>query len=511
MLDSEKMAIIFAGLEQAYGTYRIDRKQSNGKNTGKASVIREPRSTELWDGHLTGKGDSIGIIPINEDNQCKWGAIDIDQYNIDHKSLLQRIRKLKLPLVVCRSKSGGAHVFLFVNEWVSAKDMQATLTHLCAALGYGGSEIFPKQIALNLDRGDVGNFLNTPYFDAEGGLRYAIQDDGSAATLHEFFALYDQYLQTPEQMLALTVEESVALVPDGPPCLQILCKEKIGEGARNNGLFNIGVYLRKAYPDSWESEILSYNMQYLDPPLGINEVNVVAKQLQKKDYQYKCKDAPINAYCNPELCRTRKFGIDAAASGVAIANLRKYNSQPPVWFLDVNGEPLELDTDALLMQGIFQRSCVEQLNFMPRTLTKVAWETRINSLLTEMQETDGSVVEVSEDASVSGRFFDYLEEFCTGMQQAEERDQILFRRPYTDDDSAKTFFRLKDLELFLTKANFKSYKTHQIAQRLRDINGEATQIKIKGRAVRVWVIPAYAPVDSGVKTPDFGRQDDVPF
>ena len=177
----------------------------------------------------------------------------------------------------------------------------------------------------------------------------------------------------------------------------------------------------------------------------------------------------------------------------------------------MNGEPLELDTDALLMQGIFQRSCVEQLNFMPRTLTKVAWETRINSLLTEMQETDGSVVEVSEDASVSGRFFDYLEEFCTGMQQAEERDQILFRRPYTDDDSAKTFFRLKDLELFLTKANFKSYKTHQIAQRLRDINGEATQIKIKGRAVRVWVIPAYAPVDSGVKTPDFGRQDDVPF
>jgi len=287
MLDSEKMAIIFAGLEQAYGTYRIDRKQSNGKNTGKASVIREPRSTELWDGHLTGKGDSIGIIPINEDNQCKWGAIDIDQYNFDHKSLLQRIRKLKLPLVVCRSKSGGAHVFLFVNEWVSAKDMQATLTHLCAALGYGGSEIFPKQIALNLDRGDVGNFLNTPYFDAEGGLRYAIQDDGSAATLHEFFALYDQYLQTPEQMLALTVEESVALVPDGPPCLQILCKEKIGEGARNNGLFNIGVYLRKAYPDSWESEILSYNMQYLDPPLGINEVNVVARQLLKKDYQYK--------------------------------------------------------------------------------------------------------------------------------------------------------------------------------------------------------------------------------
>ena len=194
MLDSDKIAAIFEGLEQAYGTYRIDRKQANGKNTGQANVIREPRTTELWEGHVSGDGDSIGIIPINEDNSSKWGAIDIDQYNFDHKSLLSRIRKLKLPLVVCRSKSGGAHVFLFVNEWVPAKDMQDTLTHLCAALGYGGSEIFPKQIALNLERGDVGNFLNLPYYDAEGGLRYAINDDGTAATLQEFFAMFDEYV-----------------------------------------------------------------------------------------------------------------------------------------------------------------------------------------------------------------------------------------------------------------------------------------------------------------------------
>jgi len=54
-----------------------------------------------------------------------------------------------------------------------------------------------------------------------------------------------------------------------------------------------------------------------------------------------------------------------------------------------------------------------------------------------------------------------------GVLTDEERDQIIFRRPYTDDDAGKTFFRLKDLELFLTKANFRSYRSHQIAQRLR--------------------------------------------
>ena len=126
-------------------------------------------------------------------------------------------------------------------------------------------------------------------------------------------------------------------------------------------------------------------MQFLDPPLPLNEVNVVAKQVAKKDYAYKCMDAPIQQYCNIELCRTRKFGIGAASSGAVVANLRKYNSTPPVLFMDVNGHPLELDTEGLMNQINFQRSCVEQLNFMPRSANKQQWESRINQLLKDKQ------------------------------------------------------------------------------------------------------------------------------
>ena len=182
-MSVQKFSSIFDGLQIAYGTYKIEKQQANGKNTGRAAIVREPRTTALWEGHLSGKGRGIGIIPINEDNKCVWGCVDVDQYPLDHKVLVEKIRKLKLPLVVCRSKSGGAHCFLFATEWVDAKDMQATLQQISAALGYGGSEIFPKQIKLNLDRDDVGNFLNLPYYDAEDGLRYAIKDDGTSATL----------------------------------------------------------------------------------------------------------------------------------------------------------------------------------------------------------------------------------------------------------------------------------------------------------------------------------------
>ena len=443
---------------------------------------------------------------------CKWGCIDVDQYPLDHKMLVDKIRKLKLPLVVCRSKSGGAHCFLFSKEWVPAKDMQKSLQHMSAALGYGESEIFPKQIKLHLDRGDVGNFLNLPYYDHENGLRYAILDDGTSAELNEFIDLYEKYAQTPEEVVKLQIVDTgeTDLMKDGPPCLQILCKQRISEGGRNNGLFNIGVYLRKAYPDSYESEILRYNMEYLSPPLPLPEVNIVAKQLDRKDYAYKCSDAPINAHCNKELCRTRKFGIGAAVAGATIANLRKYNSTPPVWFMDVNGEPLELDTEALMSQPLFQKYCMEQLNFMPRSVAKQQWESRISTLMTEMRDNESAIIEVSQDASISGQFYDYLEEFCSHLQQAQDKEEILLRRPWTDEEEGVTYFRLKDFESYLKKNKFFEYKSHRIAQRLRDINGDSIVLKIKGRAVRVWKIPAFDSTEVDLKTPSFS-QGEAPF
>ena len=513
-MSVEKFSAVFNGLQLAYGTYKVEKKQANGKNTGRAAIIREPRTTELWQGHLSGKGRGIGIIPINEDNNCVWGCIDVDQYPLDHKLLVEKIRKLKLPLVVCRSKSGGAHCFLFTTEWVEAKDMQATLQQISAALGYGGSEIFPKQVKLHLDRDDVGNFLNLPYYDAEDGLRYAIKDDGTSATLDEFFELYETHKQTPEQLLQLQVGEEAesATLKDGPPCLQFLVKNKIGEGARNNGLFNLGVYVRKAYPDSWETEIMTYNLQYLDPPLAINEVTVITKQLNRKDYTYKCSDAPINAHCNKELCQTRKHGVGAAIQGAAIANLRKYNSVPPVWFVDVNGEPLELDTEALMSQPVFQKACMEQLNFMPRSVSKQIWEARIGALMNEMRDNESAIMEVAEDASISGQFYDYLEEFCAHMQKANDKEEILLKRPWTDEDEGLTYFRLKDFEAFLKRNKFFEYKSHKIAQRLRDRGGDSTVLRIKARTVRVWQVPAFESGDIEFNSPNFGsEQTEAPF
>ena len=80
-----------------------------------------------------------------------------------------KVWNLKLPLIVCRSKSGGAHVFLFTKENIPASLMQSKLKQMSIILGYEGSEIFPKQTEILVDRGDTGNFLNLPYYNEMKG------------------------------------------------------------------------------------------------------------------------------------------------------------------------------------------------------------------------------------------------------------------------------------------------------------------------------------------------------
>ena len=494
----QRFALLFRGLDMAYGTFVATGKKPSGKSDGKAKFVKEKRNTNTFASHLNGE-QSVGIVPINEDSQCWWGCIDIDIYPLDHSELVQRIQKLKLPLVLCRSKSGGGHVFLFLKEPVAAEVLQNKLKEIASELGCAkGTEIFPKQIVLVLERGDKGNFLNLPNFNHENGLRYAFKPSGEMATLQEFVEMAEASAVLPDELDKLLVKEAPEIderLKDGPPCLQVLLRQGFPEGTRNNGLFNLGVYLRKAYPDDWETKILEYNQAIMDPPLDLKEVNIVASQLQKKDYQYKCEDQPICNFCNRDRCRSRRYGVGGDINTASIANLRKYDSEPPLWFLDVNGSPVELDTEALQRQPKFQILCMEQINHMPRTIARQAWESQMNALLKTMVETEGAIITTSEDTSLRGQFYEMLEEFTTHMQSALDKEEILLRRPWTNEQTHRTYFRLKDFEAFLKRNKFTEYRSNKIAQRLRDIDGQSEQIRINGRPIRCWSIPAYEEIE----------------
>src|ERR1035437_4173955 len=114
----ERFAALFAGDTEAHGVYDGATKQrEDGKLIGSVvKTVREKVTTEHYAKHLNGIS-SLGIIPIMRNGDCAFGCADIDCYDgLDLKGLASRIERLALPLTVCRSKSGGAHILVFLAQ-----------------------------------------------------------------------------------------------------------------------------------------------------------------------------------------------------------------------------------------------------------------------------------------------------------------------------------------------------------------------------------------------------------
>ena len=493
----EKFKNIFEGLKIAYGQYQKGEKNENGKQQGKAFIVRKNVGDDLWEKHLQGEGPALGIIPIREDSTCRWGCIDIDSYDLDHSSLIQSIRNANFPLIVCRSKSGGAHVFLFAKEFISASLMQSTLKKISKVLGYEGSEVFPKQTEILVERGDTGNFLNLPYYNGTKGLRYAFDDNGGAATLESFYSMYDQYSRTEEQIKSINIKEkeNTESFPSGPPCLNKLASTGFGEGSRNNALFNIAVYFKQANPDTWEDELVKANQKYMQPALNNSEVQQLIKSVNRKGYdKYRCKDAPINAVCQSGLCRTKRFGVGFGEEDMPLlGNLTKYTSKPPQWFLDVNDNRIELKSEQLYSSPLFALACLDQANLVVPVPKAKDWKQYyLKPLLQNVQE-----IEPLESLDSTNVILDLLQDWTTNRQSARTIDDVFNKLPYTDDDREFTYFRMEDFYNFCKKNNWEldKTKTGNLIKQL-DVFIEESRVRVKKQQPRLIKIKALKQIEA---------------
>ena len=70
----ERFKQIFEGFNEAHGyTYKTGERDDRGKEKVKSGFERKIVTDELWQKHLDGEPPALGIIPINENNQC--GAV----------------------------------------------------------------------------------------------------------------------------------------------------------------------------------------------------------------------------------------------------------------------------------------------------------------------------------------------------------------------------------------------------------------------------------------------------
>jgi hypothetical protein len=496
------MAKLFEGWSRNYGVYKLTGEVTErGKQVGHATSIAGEVTLELWSDHLKGK-IGLGIIPLNMNGHVRFAAIDVDDYNIDLIKLAKKIEDEEMPLVLCRTKSGGAHLYMFMTDWTPSKLAIQKLREMSAYLGFGDVEIFPKQVKILIERGDSGSWINMPYQDCENTLRYAISSSGQLS-ITKFIALAVSRMVSPDELAVYKTTEEEDPLYEAPPCLCHLARVKFHQGTRNDGLLNLGVYAKMSRPDDWEGYMHELNKKFMEPPLSDKEVDGVIKTL-RKDYHYTCKREPIRSHCDRNKCRTRKYGIGLIGAGMPRhGTLSKVLTDPPIWFVDIEGgNRIELTTEELLNMRGFQKRCVESLSIMPVLVKQDLWHELVNKLL-----EDVTLIEVPQDSTPQGTLRLYLEDFCTSRVQGKTHDELLLGKPWTNN--SRTYFRMIDFIKFLERQRFNDLGKNRIAVYLKDWGAEKHFFNIRGKGCNCYSIPEFKKMEGNFPVPEQVNRDGV--
>jgi hypothetical protein len=306
------------------------------------------------------------------------------------------------------------------------------------------------------------------------------------------------------------------LLKDGPPCLQILTEQGVSDGSRNNALFNVGVYYRKADPDNYKELIEDYNRNYINPPLKSDEVLVVIKQVSQSDnegapkYMYRCSQPPIESLCNKRLCKKRKFGIGSEGDRdhPVYSDLKVYKSDPPRYFLNVDDRRIEIsNTEDLMTHKKIIQACLEQLNKGIMNMSSAEW----NQTYSELFESI-SIDHPPEEVTKKGEFKELLEEFCLHQGEALTIADIFLGKSYTEEGI--TYFALKDLMDHLKRNDFKESRPW-VTMRLKEEYEAQDLIRtVKNTRMRLWKIKQLTIEDIELEVPDMKKEikeEEIPF
>lgn len=377
---------LFRVNQRSYGTWT---PKNAARTDGKGHTVRGNQVPyEAFRSHLEGN-IGLGGVPILDDGTVWWACIDYDPQHgprgkaADLVELAGKIEKFKYPLIVCRSKTGGAHLYVFFAEPTSAAAVCPLLGRWAAVLGFPEAEIFPKQTNLDTPLGDsdrpLGNWINLPYFSVKDTNRYCISG-GKQVSFEYFLELAEGKRYRIQNDATANSDEYLK----GPPCLQEMIKNRLDEGSRNNAVFQASVFLKRAFNDDWKIRVAEFNGLALNKPLNSRELRTITASVQRKDYNYKCREEPCRSFCNRELCRTREFGItdaDTKANELPpFDRVEKVIATPIRWVLHIKGLQIELDTAALFDFGRVRQAVYEKLNLLLPRMKNEEWDVHLREI-----------------------------------------------------------------------------------------------------------------------------------
>src|SRR5208283_4757164 len=155
--------------------------------------------------------------------------------------------------------------------------------------------------------------------------------------------------------------------------------QKVGAGHQSNTLLMMAIYFKRRNPGDWREKLGEASRTLLSPPGSFEGTTGVIKSLEKKSYQYTCKTQPMCDYCNVALCRTRRFGVGGESDYPSITSLTVIRSEPPIFFLEVDGERMEFDEKTLFEYRMFNRYVAGRRGKFYAGMKQNDWELALKS------------------------------------------------------------------------------------------------------------------------------------
>ena len=418
---SQAFQKLFQGSKKSYveHNYNIQKAKTGGKVKSSAYYKKEPVTDALFLQHLRG-AKGLGLSPIDDDDKCFYGVIDIDIYRRTLKPLVKAIYSSGLPLVPVRSKSGGVHLYLMMKKRIAAKTMIAFLREIVELLGMEKTysdkvEVFPKQASILESNGSC---ITLPYFGGKDTVQYIINSKIQAVPFSECVRYFEANRVNSEEIREAI--DGVAYA-DAPPCIQtiLLSGALEADSGRDNFLFSTAVYLKKKFGEDFRDELEKAN-SCLGEPLSAGDVDRIFLSVKDKEYNYKCKDIPCKGFCNSRKCAKREFGVGREKghfTGIEYGQIYRMLSEDSyyIWELKTSGSDTEFkkvhfeDEAKLMDQRFFAQMCLRYLNVAPVRVQDNSWFEVINTSMSTVKELAVSATtDTSASADIRNAFTKFL-------------------------------------------------------------------------------------------------------
>lgn len=456
--------------------------------------VREEISDLMIQAHFEGR-QALAISPFLSDGKsCQWLVIDIDRYGIALDQLMAHVKislPIPLPMVPAATKSGGWHLFLFLDAPAASGELHTLANkirfwlnggalHLQAIGQPGEIEVRPAQPMIDVANGDVGNFITLPLFNSTPEEREAF------LTLAESSRIDDVQLNT-------LIDEKDLM--DGPCCLFPLQKkaERDGWHHRNLFVYQLSVFFKKKYPTDWKERVHEYNTHFINPSLDAQEIDKTLQSAEKTSMHYICNKDPFEGVCNKTLCQRRRFGV-AARGVLEFINpdgLTIIESDPPVWFLTVyagNEEVrMKLSTEELQSVRKFKKRCIEVLKTIPSLPSEKQWEATINDWLSR-----ATLIPIPYEMGEQNKLWDLIWRFYSSSSTTTTPLDLFHGKIFiesTPDNGSYAYFRLIDFNMYIERVRAKMPPTSVFAMLKEMELSQKVQlavVKLEGFDMEVW-------------------------